>query len=372
MDSLFKVIRSGMEIETPAFSLSEEDISSLLKTGLRQSILPVIYHGLKRMNIPAEMLKSFQLGISRDIYQYIRREQSLKHVRTGLDQAQVPYILLKGSVLRHLYPSPNLRTSCDIDVLVQEKDLDKAVEIMETFAGFHTLHKAYHDISMVDNNTHLELHFSIKENSENIDRLLVKAWDYAEPSGDGCRYQFTPEFQIFHVIAHMSYHFLHGGLGIRPFLDLWLLRNKTHFDEQMVRQMCSECGILTFYEECCTLSEVWLGGAEHTKITRTLESFCLSGGVFGTKKFQNAARQKEHRGLRYILNRAVPPLSEVNEFYKDETGKPHTYPYYIVKRWISWLGKGRRSDLRRQVHEILSTERNYIDSVDDLIRQLGL
>ena len=35
----------------------------------------------------------------------------------------------------------------------------------------------------------------------------------------------TPEYLIFHNVAHMSYHFSHGGLGVRPYIDLYLLRS---------------------------------------------------------------------------------------------------------------------------------------------------
>ena len=129
---------------------------------------------------------------------------------------------------------------------------------------------------MVNSQVHLELHFTLKENAENIDRMLIRAWEYARPAEDGSsKYVFTPEFQIFHVIAHMSHHFLHVHLGIRPFLDLWLLKNKTEYDETVVKAMCSECGILKFYEECFNLAEVWLGRGEHTETTRILEEFCL-------------------------------------------------------------------------------------------------
>jgi hypothetical protein len=40
-----------------------------------------------------------------------------------LEKAKIPHIPLKGSVLRKLYKEPWLRTSCDIDILVQEETL---------------------------------------------------------------------------------------------------------------------------------------------------------------------------------------------------------------------------------------------------------
>ena len=48
----------------------------------------------------------------------------------------------------------------------------------------------------------------------------------------------------------------------------------------------------------CDLTEVWLGEGKHTETTEMLEAFCLSGGVFGSQEFKNAARQREHRELK--------------------------------------------------------------------------
>ena len=235
-DKLFTVIRSGLGLEVPTIQISDDEYSALLQIGLRQSILPILHRGLQRLETPAEVLSEFDRYQLKDMGQTIRTDNAIERISAILDAAGIPYVLLKGAVLRYLYPEKNLRTSSDIDILVQEKDLDAAVSSIEAATSFKTKKCNYHDVYMASTRVNLELHFSIKENMENIDQLLVHVWDYAEPTGDGNRYVFTPEFQVFHVIAHMSYHMVHGGLGIRPFLDLWLLRTKTEFDEDLINR----------------------------------------------------------------------------------------------------------------------------------------
>ena len=101
----------------------------------------------------------------------------------------------------------------------------------------------------------------------------------------------------------------------------------------------------------CDLTEVWLGEGKHTETTEMLEAFCLSGGVFGSQEFKNAARQREHRGLRYILSRVFPPSSEVKEYYSNASGEKHSLVYYYVKRWLGWFQ--RRKELKKQQMKIL-------------------
>lgn len=370
-EKLFAVIRAGMGLPTTQIELTDDEVSALLKVGGKQSILPILYRGLKDMGVPEGSLEKYDYHRSRSEYRAIQHDNALRKIRTVLDEEQIPYVLLKGAVLRHLYPNILFRTSSDIDILVHEDDLKRAVKSLEEKAGFKKELENYHDISMIGSRTHLELHFSIKENDEKLDRMLVKAWDYAEPSGEGCLYKFTPEYQVFHIVAHMSYHFLHGGLGIRPLLDLWLLRKKTQYDETLVEELLSQCDLVKFYKECCYLSDVWMEEKEHTQTSRLFEDFCLSGSVFGNSEFRIAGAQRNNRGWRYICSRAFPPKYQVKEFYKDPTGKEHTLPYYYVKRWRTWLGKERRGKLGQQITATVKSDKEYQSKADELFKRLG-
>lgn len=370
-EKLFAVIRVGMDLPFSDIALTDEEVSELLKVAQKQSILPILYRGLKKLKITDTLLKLYDEPRTKGEYLAIQHDHSLGRICRALDEESIPYVLLKGAVLRHLYPDILLRSSADIDVLVREEDIEHAVRVLEEKTDFKMNRRDYHDVSMIGSRVHLELHFSIKENDERSDKILVKAWDYALESGEGSMYVFSPEYQIFHIVAHMSYHFLHGGLGIRPFLDLWLLRTKTQYNENQVQDLLSQCGLLQFYKECCQLSKVWMENAEYTETARIFEDFCLSGGVFGNEQFRIAGTQRRKRGWRYVTSRVFPPKYQVKEYYKDPTGKEHVLPYYYVKRWRSWLSKKRRGDLSRQIKTTVTSDKDYQDSADELFRRLG-
>ena len=64
------------------------------------------------------------------LYRYMRLEQTLQQLCMLLEEAKIPFIPLKGSVLRNEYPQPWMRTSCDIDILVREEDLERAADAL--------------------------------------------------------------------------------------------------------------------------------------------------------------------------------------------------------------------------------------------------
>lgn len=213
-DKLFYAICRGLDQEISNLEYSAEECHELLEISVRQSIMPIVYRGLKRMNVPSEYLEQFNSAWFKHVFQFGQRNDALGKLTTALDNGRIPYVPLKGAVLQHLYPDPNMRTSSDIDILVREEDIDQAVQEIEDHTAYTFVKRNYHDVLMTNSRVALELHFSIKENMENIDKLLSKAWEYAQLTDDGFRYEFTPEYLLFHVVAYMSYHMVHGGLGI--------------------------------------------------------------------------------------------------------------------------------------------------------------
>ena len=370
-DKLFAVVRAGMDLGAVPLELSSDDCRELIQIGSKQSILPIVYRGLKKSGAPAEVVRECDKARLLDTKKYIIQNNALQKIGGALDEAKIPYIPLKGAVLRILYPSPHLRTSCDIDVLVKEESLDEAVEAIENTTDFVKKKRYYHDISMVNSQVHLELHFSILENMENIDKLLSQVWDYAVPD-KGSRYKMTPEYLIFHVVAHMSYHMVHGGLGIRPFLDLWLLRTKTEYVEALVRQMCSDCGILTFYEKSCDLADSWMMEKSVPEGLVLLEEYALLGGVFGSKETTVASALRRRNSFNYLFHRLFLSVDVLASENPELQEKPYLMPIFQMKRWLRLTDPEKLAQAKKEITSVKSMRPETIDSFDKLLVSLGL
>ncbi len=372
-DLVFSLIRLGLDVETDIPGITEEEFSELKQLGIRQSILPIIYRGLQKTNTPKAWMDSLEKEKDRCIIQHIFRQNAIDQLASTLDETEIAYILLKGATICELYPEPWMRTSSDIDILVPEQMCEIALRTIEEKTKFQFQKKSYHDYSLIDHHIHLELHYSLKENEERIDPLLREAWDYAAPKGKGQQYCFSPEYLIFYITAHMLHHFLNGGLGIRPFLDLWLLRTKLHYNEEEINKLFDRCGMLAFYVNCCRLTEVWMSGADHTKTTEQLEHYVLQGGVFGSDSFRYLARQRKHTGLKYLLSRVFPSKYQVREYYNNNgDDDAHSFLYYYAKRLKSWLGKERRSKLIQQIKAVRKSDHVELQKAQELMKELGL
>ncbi len=58
-EKLIPVIRAGLDLEAGLPALSAEDCAELLSLGKRQSILPLLCRGLKKLDAPEDMLEEW-------------------------------------------------------------------------------------------------------------------------------------------------------------------------------------------------------------------------------------------------------------------------------------------------------------------------
>ena len=308
------------------------------------------------------------------VQRYVQLDYELTRICDVLERAQIPFIPLKGAVIRKFYPEPWMRTSCDIDVLVHEEDLGRAAQVLVKELSYTTDHKKkYHDMWLfAPNGTHLELHFSILETMDNIDPLLSRAWEFAAPVTQ-YRYALSQEFLAFHLLAHMSYHFIGGGCGIRSLMDIFLLRQHNAYDEAVLRGYLAQCGIEKFYDSILALNAVWFQDAAPTPLTEKMEHFLISGGTYGTKE-QNIIIKQQRKGgkRRYLLNRVFMPYRELRFRYRVLEKWPILYPAMLVYRWIELFFGGRLKRTWKEAQIAYKATKGQSEEVDDFLREMGL
>ena len=365
----------GKEIDKSQYTLTDEELVKLYKLSKSHDLAHLVGDALIKNDLieDGEIKTKFQKQMMLAVYRYEKINYELGRLRETLNEAKIPFIPLKGSVLRRYYPEPWMRTSCDIDVLVHEEAVDQAAQTIVEKLGYTYEKKQYHDISLMsDGGVHLELHHSIKENKANIDALLSECWDYAAPSDD---YEccFTNEFFYFHQIAHASYHFLHGGCGVRPILDLYLLQRKMLFDSTVLDEMLEKSGIKKFFDAAKALSEVWFGGSEHCDVTRRMEDYLLRGGVYGSTANSMAVGQQKEKGrLGYIINRIWLPYELLCITYPRLKGRKYLQFFYEIKRWLRIFNLEARKHKKRDLGAIKNLSAKHKSDVNCMLNELGL
>ena len=140
-----------------------------------------------------------------------------------------------------------------------------------------------------------------------------------------------------------------------------------------IHKMCEECGILTFYQKCCDLIDVWFGNKEHDNVTLDMEKFVISGGTYGTLSNKLAVeRTVSDNSMNYLLKRIFMKKSDLQIIYPQLKQYSALCPYYTVKRWAGLLNKSKQRRIFWELKTNSCITEKEISYASDLMAQLGL
>lgn len=377
-DIFIKILRS---------ELTETDLDASVKALLTSDVISDLYSLADRHDLAYIVFNSlFKCGLQNDNTMYskfnqqaimsVYRNEQMKYVYGQIcdifNEKSISYIPLKGLVIRPYYPKESMRTSCDIDILVKEENLEDAIDALVKI-GFKCGDRYYHDVSLFSPaNIHLELHFNIQENIEKLDVVLKDAWQYAMPTC-GSQYKFTDEFFVFYMFAHMSYHFLGGGCGIKSIMDIWVMENKMNVTYECARELLEKVGIYRFAAEISKFAEICFSDEPKDEFSDTILSYILNGGVYGT--FQNRMtimKLKNKSTITYALQRLFMPYKSMLIIYPILKKLPFLLPFYWVGRFLKMLFEGKSNRALGELKVANNVTNDKINAIMNMRKHLGL
>ena len=326
--------------------------------------------------LDGEIKNKFDKQVFTAIYRYENINAELEEIREILREENIEFIPLKGAVIRKYYPEPWMRTSSDIDLLIKSEQLENAINALIDRLSYEGKGKWIDEVSLYSpGGVHLELHCTLSADYvvEEVGSVLADIWTYAERVDKTSEYRLNDEAFYYYHIAHMAKHVMHGGCGVKPFVDLWVLEHKVEHSDEKRKDLLSRGGLEKFAEAARALSKVWFEDGEHTDVTRELENFVLSGGVYGTLENSVSVGQNKKGGkIKYILSRVWLSYDVLKVQYPNLEKHKWLLPFYEVKRWLRLLFKG---GVKRSVNEIKVTANMDSEKVARsarLMSELGL
>ena len=204
------------------------DWEQVLAVALDAGVGPLLYKATRGKNliphaVETELRNSYYLNAGRSIL----LTSEFEAIQNRLSTCGVPFILLKGAALAEtIYKNPALRPMVDIDLLVQHRDAQRAVNalagdhyipaLLDTRAGDLYL---FESEIQLEKNSHggllLEIHWSL---IDSVYHQSVMSMDWfwqtaiSVPVGKCTTLILGPEAQIIHLCAHLLLH--HSGDGI--------------------------------------------------------------------------------------------------------------------------------------------------------------
>ena len=380
----FEILRSelnGTELSSAVknFILIENNLEKIYKLSNSQDTAHLVGSCLLKNNLlennlelKSKFSKKLKLAVLR-VEQFNYEIESIKKV---LEENKIEFIFLKGSAIRKGYPEAWMRTSCDIDLLIKENSLESARACLCENLGYVYEDRDPHEITLKSpSNVTVELHYELLESRlPKAMGILSNAWYYVkDKDGNSYEKEFTFEMFYFYHIAHMAKHFVVGGCGVKPFIDLWVLKNNINCDLSLADEMLKKGDILTFAKKSEELAEVWFSNKESNPTLDKMQKFLLSGGTYGSIENGVKIKQTKQKGkIRFIFSRLFAPMSVLSNQYPVLKKCPILMPIFQVVRWFRMLFEGR---LKKSISEVSASNKltkQEITETANFLEEIGL
>ncbi len=368
---------SGIPVDNELIDEVNDDvIASVYRIASEQELSYIVANALSKLGLlSGESKEAFFAEQLVTVYRLEMLKHELESISRIFEEAAIPFIPLKGSVIRNYYPKPEMRISCDTDILIHPENLEKAGELLCSKLNYKFEHKGSHDVAYEsESGAELELHFRLFENDGNEKDILDRVWEYALPcEGYQYRFELEPEFFVFYHIFHMAKHIRNGGCGLRPFLDLWIIENKFPYDKEKLNKLLCEAGLERFFAVALQTSMTWYGTKKSDDMTELLEEYIFNAGIYGN--FENMAAVSVVRSggkLKALMGRVFMPRKLLKHQFPILEKYPVLTPFYEVKRWGRIIFKDKaknQMEIARHNNSLTDEKRQKMEK---LIDHLGL
>lgn len=286
------------------------------------------------------------------------REELFNEISQGLAAAGIENIIVKGYVLRDLYPIKDLRTMTDLDFVIKSSDGNKMESVMADM-GYEMGEVLNGDWDFFKNKMHIEFHEKLTEselgNGFDYDKYLKDCFNYTIEYKELTK-TLDVEYHLIYMFIHCAKHFYNGGCGFRLIMDFaaYLKNYNDVINWKYVNSELKKIKLYDFSLNIWYLCQEWFDiKAENKDYTMDNElyyellGFIAKGGTFGeaeaeSRMISKTARETIEKGSKSPLTSFWIKLKRY--IFLDDESMRGIIPWYKNKPKIllpaAWIYKG--------------------------------
>lgn len=163
-----------------------------------------------------------------------------------LQRENIPYMPLKGCVLKQYYPEAKRREMGDVDVLIDSENAERIRELMISLGyACEDFGETHHDEYFKEPFYTFEMHRSLSHHfGDTWDNYYEHIREKLLPSGDGgCELRFTDEDFYLYLFIHGYRHYQTAGIGVKFLTDIFCYLRAVKLDEAYLEQELTKLGV---------------------------------------------------------------------------------------------------------------------------------
>lgn len=292
----------------------------------------------------------------------------------------IDHMPLKGCNMKKLYPTHELRSMGDADVLIRVEQYPKIKEIMEKL-GYQAVMESDHELVWKTDQLLLELHKRlIPSSSDDYFSYYGDGWQVAKQAEDN-RYIMSHEDAFIYLLTHFAKHYQGSGIGSRHMTDIWVyLKACPNMDKGYLHQELTKLHLWEFYENLHRTVLAWFEDGAHDEKTEWITSVIFAGGSWGNAK--NSVLSETVKGMQntgsaqkgkwqWFIQLVFLPMKKMRFRYPILQKCPILLPVYWVVRWLDILIH-RRRNIKKNYEQLQDTSAPEIEAYARSLEFVGL
>jgi hypothetical protein len=342
----------------------------------KHSLGSLLYYGVKdATNLPDGFQEKVRKCFTAQTAQQMSQDYIADKLFEELTKNSVKFMPMKGARIRALYPFPEMRTSCDVDVFYDQQKNDEVYRIMEGF-GFKCEGTGYNHLEWRKGNLTVEMHYSLSEQNVTIKNYYSDVFARCATE-DNVRYDFSNEDFYVYFFVHAAKHFTSGGFGIRTVLDIYMMKTKLEFDQEYLKTELEKLNLYKFARAIEKLALAWFGDGEIDEETKAVGDFVLNNSTYGKSEYlatiKGGGHKTKGKGIKFkfLLNTLFPPYKSMKNVYPILKKAPILLPFAWVYKWFDVLFR-RKERFKVAVNNMQSIDNDRVTEVNKVFDITGL
>ena len=356
------------------------DLEVAYRFAQERQITPILYYGAS--SIPGFMdniagKKFFKSTMNMSFY-CAEQSELIKSVNEAFKKHKIQHLMVKGTILREMYPFPEMRLMSDADILIKEEEYGKIKPIMEEL-GFEEQYESDHELVWKKNGFTIELH-----------KRLVPSYnkDYYKYFGDGWKLAtrideetkecfMSNEDNFIYNFVHYAIHYRNGGIGVKHVTDFYVIMEKNPgLDFEYIERELENLQLLEFWKNTKKLLDVWFKSAESDEITDLMTTKIFDSGAYGTQEDRlsaealRAGNNGKNAKKKRLISLIFPSYANMKLKYKILKKVPILLPFMWVVRWFEAVFTPSKVKSKKKQLNMISQE--GVDRYQSELNLVGL
>lgn len=370
-----KLLGSVLNQTELAFVPQNINLSYLYQFQSLHNVTSAVYLSLKPF-YDVEQIKKYETDYKMNLLREARFEIAGQQLYAALEKECIPFIVLKGAVLKDLYPIPALRYFTDYDIYIGDRSSD--VKKVMLSLGYDYDHDTENDMDFIKKpSLHFEMHYSLFTDKYDFGGYFNNPFDKAVlREGSSYGYVLRNEDCFIYVLAHLYKHFTDGGCGIKQFMDIYVMMQKWSLNMGYIQSELQKIGLEGFLETTIKLNSFLFDGAEADDDLKQIADYVFNNGTFGNVKnsmaleyAQDDEGDKKRFGLykvKYFVNRWQLSFSGMKNQYPVLSKVPFLLPFCYIHKLFRVIFF-RRDILKTQIRDINDFSNDYSKYIDHIL-----